>query len=260
MANNSFQNGLGLYYDSDRLILEFNRANVLGHPASNSESPILTYSVYQRYLSEQDYDEENFLSSLSTLMLQPDDIVSHGFRINPDFVIRNGSKGSSRLIHSSYPGTASLFAVIVTTNYPNQNNTRDVVYSSLYVTTATYACQLDPSQPMSCKRMWATLTKVLCGVSIFFGGFLAFFGHRHFKTQQFTIGTYSLGIVVFILAAYYDDGAIVSYNQQLGMSVAIGVVGMILSNLVLICRLKIIFFHNSYRSQRISKIIALIFK
>ena len=86
---------------------------------AQNQSPVLTYSVYQMYFSERDFDERRFLSKLSTSMLQLNDIKTNGMLVDANFVFQHNNK--SRLIYSAYPGTANVFSVVVTTTYPSGN-------------------------------------------------------------------------------------------------------------------------------------------
>ena len=91
---------------------------------AKDQSPVLTYSVYQMYFSERDFDETRFLSTLSTNMLQLNDIKTNGMLVDTNFVFPYNNK--SRLIYSAYPGTANVFSVVVTTTYPSGIVIQDV--------------------------------------------------------------------------------------------------------------------------------------
>ena len=58
---------------------------------------------------------------------------------------------------------------------------------------------MDDANPLNCKMMWSTISKVICGLSVFIGGFIAFFGHRYFQSQQFFFGAYAAGLVSFVV-------------------------------------------------------------
>ncbi len=132
---------------------------------------------------------------------------------------------------SAYPGTAVLFTVVVTTVYTDANDT-DHALSSVYITSATYSCNLDPALPYNCEIMSFTIIKVISGLSVFVGVFLAFFGHRQYLLGQFVFGTYAAGIVAFTAIAVVNDGILVSYNEHMGLTLAIGLIGGILWALV----------------------------
>ena len=119
------QNTLDLYFDSSIVSLEFAPAEVLD---AQNQSPVLTYSVYQMYFSERDFDESRFLSKLSTSMLQLNDIKTNGMLVDANFVFPHNNK--SRLIYSAYPGTANIFSVIVTTTYPSGIVPQDMEFLS----------------------------------------------------------------------------------------------------------------------------------
>ena len=74
--------------------------------------------------------EEHFLLSLSTKMLQVDNIKTNGKLVDTNFVFENNNKSS--LTYSAYPGTATVFSVIVTTTYPSVNGSSNEEFSSIY--------------------------------------------------------------------------------------------------------------------------------
>ena len=216
------QNMLDLSFDSNTLHLEFAPAKVLN--IRNNQSPVLTYSIYQLYFSERDFDEARYLSTLSTSMLQLEDIKANGRLVDTNFVFQTNNK--SRLIYSAYPGTATVLSVVVTTTYPSVNGSKNEAFSSIYATTSTYACQMDsPGSPLNCKTMWSTISKVICGLSVFIGGFVAFFGHRYFQSQQFFFGAYAAGLCSFVVICLMANKVDISHVEQLGLSFAISIIG-----------------------------------
>lgn len=218
MEDNMPQNTLKLYFDASTVNLEFMPAKVL-----DVQAPVLTYSVYQMYFSERDFNEDHFLLELSSKMLQVDDIKTNGELVDTNFVFQNNNKSS--LTYSAYPGTATVFSVIVTTTYPSVNGSSNEAFSSIYVTTCTYACQMDDANPLNCKMMWSTISKVICGLSVFIGGFIAFFGHRYFQSQQFFFGAYAAGLVSFVVMSLLVNKGDISYVEVLGLSFAIAIIG-----------------------------------
>ena len=131
------QNTLDLYFDSSIVSLEFAPAEVLD---AQNQSPVLTYSVYQMYFSERDFDESRFLSKLSTSMLQLNDIKTNGMLVDANFVFPHNNK--SRLIYSAYPGTAIIFSVIVTTTYPSGIVPQDMEFLRSATKTLFYSYRL----------------------------------------------------------------------------------------------------------------------
>ena len=224
LASNSTQgNALNLTYDGDVVTLDFSLGKALNSSGGES-GPILTYSIYQHYLTERDYDQDRFLSELSTSMLQLDDIIDNGQLVDPAFISKS-RESKSKIVFSSYPGTAVIFSVIVTTTYQNANDTKAQVFSSLYATTSTYGCQFDKNKVLSCQTIWATITKILCGCSIFAGIFIAFFGHRYYQAYQFIAGAYATGICAFIAITLAMQS---SYTEKVGLAMAVGVIGAFL--------------------------------
>ena len=143
MEDNMPQNTLKLYFDASTVNLEFMPAKVL-----DVQAPVLTYSVYQMYFSERDFNEEHFLLSLSTKMLQVDNIKTNGKLVDTNFVFENNNKSS--LTYSAYPGTATVFSVIVTTTYPSVNGSSNEEFSSIYgrhmFTVSEFPIQFDKAQ------------------------------------------------------------------------------------------------------------------
>ena len=137
------QNTLELYFDASTVNLEFVPAKVL-----DVQAPVLTYSVYQMYFSERDFNEDHFLTKLSTTMLQVDNIKANGELVDTNFVFQNNNKSS--LTYSAYPGTATVFSVIVTTTYPSVNGSSNEAFSSIYgwhiFTVSQFPIQFDKVQ------------------------------------------------------------------------------------------------------------------
>lgn len=154
--------------------------------------------------------------------------------------------------------------MVVTSRYDDGNGTI-VDYSSVYATSGTYACRLGESiENMNCQVMWYTITKAICGISVFAGAFLAIFGHRYYLMSQLLFGVYGkfcaiistrllliityfygvfinknyiffltgTGMLAFITIVVIHDGILVSYTEQVGLSVAIGIIGGFLWTLV----------------------------
>jgi hypothetical protein len=218
--NSEAKNALHVTWGMNTVSVEFDNAAFL-----NNSSPIITYSVYQHYLSERNFDKDNYLSKLTTTMLRLDDIIENGNLVDDDFVKSNATpSGGNRVVFSAYPGTAVLFSVVVTTIYPDVNGS-DLELSSVYVTSSTYACQLNSNEPLNCQVMWYTITKVVCGISVFVGVFLAFFGHRQYLLSQFFFGAYGTAVCAFMVVAVINDGILVSYTETIGLSIAIGIIG-----------------------------------
>ena len=107
------------------------------------------------------------------------------------------------------------------------NGSSNLEFSSIYVTTSTYACQMDNVKPLNCNMIWSTISKVICGLSVFIGGFIAFFGHRYFQSQQFFFGAYAAGLISFVVISLLLNKEVISYVEQLGLSLAIAIIGMI---------------------------------
>ena len=104
--------------------------------------------------------------------------------------------------------------------------------------------------------MWYTITKVICGLSVFVGAFLAFFGHRWFQLTQFILGSYGVGLCTYIVIAVLNQGQLTNYSQQAGLALAIGNVQFFV-NLIFILyarlRFKIVCIQTKLASLAIHK-------
>jgi len=176
----STSNSLRLSYNADTINLEIDESSAIDWTQKAEEEAVLTYNVYQHYLAERNLDQQSFLSHLASTMLNLDDIISNGQLVNDDFILANDTGRKRVVSFAAYPGTAVIFSVVVTSSTVDSNGSTHH-YSSLYVTTSTYACQLEGNDPLNCNIMWYTITKIICGISVFVGAFIAFFGHRSFQ-------------------------------------------------------------------------------
>ena len=95
----------------------------------------------------------------------------------------------------------------------------------IYILIATYGCHLSEAETLNCKVMWYTITKVICGISVFAGAFLAIFGHRYYLLSQLLFGSYGIGTIAFIAIVVVHHGILVNYTEQVGLSIAIGIIG-----------------------------------
>lgn len=221
---------LNVTWDQNLVTLDFASAGSLKH---DKDERIFTYQVYQYYLAERNFDEQTFLEGLSTSMLSIDDVELHGVRVNGDLLSRHDNKSvENRVVFAAYPGTAELFAVVAMTSWTDDNGTQ-ITAKSMYVTTGTYACHLleqGPDDTCSCQSLWYTITKVICGVSVFIGAFLALFGHRCFLVSQPFVGLYLGSVVGFILVSliYGPPTDMWHYNLQVGLSFIGGGIGALL--------------------------------
>lgn len=160
-----------------------------------------------------------------------------GGQLDQLIVARRNLLLAFQVLFGAYPGAASIFAVIV----QHSNNE-----TSVYVSSATYACNLDRSLPMNCEVMWLGITKVscahlkqqgkkmtetlchslkflnwqlLCACALFTGLFLAFAGHRYFLLSQFIFGFTAGSLGGYILI---ENLARMSYTWSLIATIAIG--------------------------------------
>ena len=112
----------------------------------------LQYFVYQRFLEHRNFDEDYFLTEMAETMLLDDKIEQFGTLVSDDFVRVPDQEGVQEVVFSAYPGAPAIFAVVVKNG---ENETQ-----SVYVSSATYACNLDESLPINCEVMWFAVTKV----------------------------------------------------------------------------------------------------
>ena len=88
---------------------------------------------------------------MAETMLLPETIVSKGTLVLDAFIQDPDLEMKRNVFFGAYFGIPSIYAVIV----EHGNN-----QTSTYVTTATYACNMDPSQDWSCDVVANSLTKV----------------------------------------------------------------------------------------------------
>lgn len=148
------------------------------------------YAVYQRYLDERNFDEDYFLAELAETMIRPTDIKEYGTLIQPIFVSYPDGEGLVKVRFAAYPGTPAIYAAVV----QHQGN-----QSSVYVSSATYGCNLDVNLPHNCRVMSMWATELLCAIVFFVGVFMAFCGHRFFALSQFLFGFFLGGFVGYMV-------------------------------------------------------------
>ena len=146
---------LNLSWDDSLVQLNFSLSGLIGAPDYfcniSSEAAGLKYSVYVKYLDTRNFDENYLLTELAETMLLPETIVSEGTLVLDAFVQDPDLSMMKNVFFGAYFGIPSLYAVIV----QHGNN-----QTSTYVTTATYACSLDPTKYWSCNIICNPLTKV----------------------------------------------------------------------------------------------------
>jgi hypothetical protein len=205
---------------------------------SCTPSPNTDYEVYHRFFEEHDLEEGRLLADLSASMLLEKDILELGDRVRAEFV-RVESNGTRSIVFAAYPGTASVFAVVAR-QLDGLGAANGSLRSAVYVSSVTYACNLDTTQPHNCLVMNYTSTKarnwflllvvnthtkslqIICAFSVFVGLYVAFFGHRQFKSSQFFFGFVGGCLMGYIALARLSP---LSYNWTLIATGGIGAAG-----------------------------------
>ncbi|TRY62568.1 hypothetical protein TCAL_11709 [Tigriopus californicus] len=141
-ANLTYQPALQVVYNQAMVEVTLSTAGIMNTSAWSCNTTLqdrdFVYSVYQRYLNERNFDEDYFLAELAETMIRPTDIKEYGTPIQPVFVSYPDGEGLVKVRFAAYPGTPAIYAAVV----QHQGN-----QSSVYVSSATYGCNLDVNLP-----------------------------------------------------------------------------------------------------------------
>lgn len=157
---------------------------------------IYEYEVYQFWLPEGDFQEDDFVSGLSS-MLFAKDIRQNGFPVGSYYLDRNFDTGFIEATFSSFPNTFQLFAVIVTSQ-DGEGEVNEAVYT--FAVTACCDMRVQTSQnktkfpSWSCSVVYHAESGVLVGLCLCLGAFLVCFGHRCLTGSQFIFGAFTAGL------------------------------------------------------------------
>ena len=88
---------------------------------------------------------------MAETMLLPETIMEKGTLVADDFVQDPDLSMKKNAFFGAYFGIPSIYAVVAH-HGPNQ--------TSAYVSSATYACSLNPSSPMTCDVVTSNMSKV----------------------------------------------------------------------------------------------------
>ena len=209
---------LNLVWDENMVRLNFSLSGMPGTPdfgCNSSESGMnnVQYFVYHRYLISRNFDETYFMTEIAETMLLENDIVTNGKLVDQGFIQQPHLSFKSNIFFNKYAGIPSIYAVIV----KHANNE-----SSVYVSTATYACNLDIKKANTCFVTAYPLTKIVCAILIFTGFFLAFWGHRFFLASQFVFSLMGGYTVAYLLTMAYMD---VSFGVRILLTFIMGSAG-----------------------------------
>ncbi|KAF4531653.1 hypothetical protein B566_EDAN006584 [Ephemera danica] len=179
-------------------------------PLTCSSTGLLEYEVYHLFLLERDFESPAYFKGLRS-MLTVDRIKANGRKVPQPLGLPDIQR-----VFSAYPGTGSVFAVIV--NF--KSFTSNTVTAAAYVPSLTYACSTSYWTD-TCEVLTSTFSKLLCAIVFFLGIFLCFVGHIFFKTEMFVFGFLSGGLVSYVLVAMPGN---FDYGAHLIISVVIGII------------------------------------
>jgi hypothetical protein len=182
-----YQPSLSVSWDTAVVNLSFSHAGLFNLTRDCNKPHTFQYEVFQLYLPERALEDKQFFRAMQGF-LEIEGIRKHGY------AVQSLTGKVNHIVFSAYPATGSLYAVVVT----HLNNK-----SSVYVSSHTYACNLDISEPNNCEVLFFTITKILCALAVFAGLFMGFAGHRFFKCSQFIFGFYAGSFIGYILLNVY---------------------------------------------------------
>ncbi|CAB3359793.1 Hypothetical predicted protein [Cloeon dipterum] len=194
---------LSVTYTSDMITM---KSQLAAPPFPYScRSNLLDYDVYHLYLEERNYSQGAYFNGIRK-MLTPSRIAEHG-KLVPEII----GRPTLQRTFSSYPGTGSVYAVVV--RYDNE-------FDAAYVPAATYACSIVFWND-TCDVLTSTFSKLLCATILFLGVFICFAGHYFFKAEMFIFGFLSGGLIAYILVSLPGN---FDFEGHLAISVLIGAI------------------------------------
>ena len=176
--------------------VNFSNAGLLGVPgftcnlSDPSSASDLTYTLYHKFLTGRNFDETYLLTEMAETMLLADDIKLNGGLIAQGFIRAPDVEFVQVASFNAYVGVPSVVAVVVT-HTDNQ--------SAVYVSGATYACDLKQGGVKGCNVVTFPLTKLVCAILVFVGLYLALFGHRFFHVTQLVFSLMASYLLVYII-------------------------------------------------------------
>nr|XP_018918084.1 PREDICTED: transmembrane 7 superfamily member 3-like isoform X1 [Bemisia tabaci] len=170
----------------------------------------LVYEIYHLYQPERDFTAASYFAFLKTMMTV-DSIRANGRRVLPPLIGTNQKKR-----YSAYPGTGSVYAVIVS------ETQMGVTKSAAYVPTHTYACSTIRTSG-SCNVLNTTLTKTVAATIFCIGLLLCLHGHVAPNLEMYLISSLLFGV----LSAYRSHDA-VSVVKPLASGLGLGLIWLLI--------------------------------
>lgn len=253
---------LNVTWDNYITTLRFRQAGSLeqyGKGKLKGNTLVYKYSIYQFWFKEGVFDSDQYIKDLSTVLLRKD-IETNGYLVADYYQKRNVTgSGMVEVRFPTFPGTAQLYAVVVSTSKetpPSKlaKTNGDLVdpdnqeyFYSVYTATVSAGCHLNIQMPFEsnshkhgqqtliykyrhadwpkttgCKTFYYSETNVMVAFSLVMGVFVLFLGHRFFSIAQFVYGVLIVCLLVYPLFTVYLP---VNHMWILISSVAVGIVG-----------------------------------
>ena len=233
-----------------------------GGGSLNANTLVYKYSIYQYWFKEGKFDSDQYINTLSTMLLRTD-IETKGKLVQEFYQIRNVTgQGIVEVLFPTFSGTPQLYAVVVSTSketYPFKSKvqfnghlsdaTGEEDFYSVYIATVSAGCKLKIEMPSipefgisytdkewprttGCLNFYHSETNVMVAFSLVIGIFILFLGHRLFSISQFIYGVLIVGLLAYPIFAVNLE---LNHTWVLICSVGTGIVGGILTTLVWQC-------------------------
>jgi len=206
----------------------------------SSDTLVFKYEVYRYWMKEGDFSRENYIEGVSNMLFKKD-IEVNGHLVESQYLKKNEVSELITVQFPSFPGTATIFAVIVTAT--SETPSGEKTFHSVYASGMTTGCYMKVTYPEAasaagnngtdgdddgsddviidddedddepsdqyakwhCKCVYFTETQVVMASCVFIGIFLTAFGHRAFAAAQGIFGMFFVGTVTYPIAAGIID-------------------------------------------------------
>ncbi|XP_062597107.1 transmembrane 7 superfamily member 3-like [Saccostrea cucullata] len=191
---------LRVSYTTTKNLVEFQLSNIplrnrSAHPSCEEKSSqnMLEYSIYVKYLSENDFTSGEYFSTMKQMMTA-EDVMTNGLLLSK--TTSKDTVQKPEFMAASYTGTGAVYNMVVKATTPSG------VTMAAYFPQVTYSCNIQ--QREGCKMygvFWLTAAVVLGIVGLF----LTFLGHRFFRTGNFLCAFLGFCIIFYSVLSLYTD-------------------------------------------------------
>ena len=240
---NGLKPDLNITWDNYVTTLRFRQAGSLkmyNEDKLKGSTLVYKYSIYQFWFKEGVFNSDHYIKDLSSLLLRKD-IESNGYLVKDYYQKRNVTgSGMVEVRFPTFPGTAQLYAVIVSTSketpptnwIDKKGNSvhvrKEESFYSAYVGTVSAGCYLKIEMPLNsnpeeeqqqsrtysvghndwptitgCSSYYYSETNVMVAFSLVMGVFVLFLGHQFFSIAQFIYGIMIVALLVYPLFTTY---------------------------------------------------------